>query len=68
MLHLNIIMLMALSMSLNKISIYIETNTKKNTKSRVQNLYLDDLNDNSWIFLSTSSYSFLQPERGKKCE
>ena len=29
MLHLNIIMLMGLSMSLNKISIYIETNTKK---------------------------------------
>ena len=37
-------------MSLNKISIYIETNTKK-TESRVQNLYLDDLTDNSWIFL-----------------
>ena len=38
-------------MSLNKISIYIETNTKKKTESRVQNLYLDDLTDNSWIFL-----------------
>ena len=34
-------------MSLNKISIYIETNTKKKTEPRVQNLYLDDLNDNS---------------------